>query len=89
MINRGGQNPLEPARYGAKILHGRNIQNFKEVYNYLKKLKLSRLVDSSEQLAKSIKFKSSNKKAIKIKKLGDMILKNTTAELNTLIKNAN
>jgi len=89
LINRGGQNPLEPARYGAKILHGRNIQNFKEVYNYLKKLKLSRLVDSSEQLAKSIKFKSSNKKAIKIKKLGDMILKNTTAELNTLIKNAN
>jgi len=89
LIKRGGQNPLEPARYGAKILHGRNIQNFKEVYNYLKKLKLSSLVNNSEQLAKSINFKSSNKQAIKIKKLGNKILRNATTELNTLIKNAN
>lgn len=89
LINHGGQNPLEPARYGAKILHGKNIQNFKEVYNYLKKLNLSQLVNNSEQLAKAINFKTSNKKAIKIIKLGGTILKNTTTELNSLIKNAN
>ena len=38
--NKGGQNPLEPARYGAKILHGPNIQNFTEVYDFLKSLKI-------------------------------------------------
>ena len=36
IINRGGQNPLEAARYGAKILHGPNIDNFKDVYKFFK-----------------------------------------------------
>ena len=31
----GGQNPLEPARFGCKIIHGPNIENFKEVYELL------------------------------------------------------
>ena len=31
-IKRGGQNPLEAARHGAKILHGPNIDNFKDIY---------------------------------------------------------
>ena len=35
MIKRGGQNPLEAARYGARILHGPNIDNFKDVYKTL------------------------------------------------------
>ena len=28
IIKRGGQNPLEAARYGARILHGPNTDNF-------------------------------------------------------------
>ena len=35
IIDRGGQNPLEATRFGAKILHGPNIDNFKDVYNCL------------------------------------------------------
>ena len=31
IINRGGQNPLEAARLGAKILHGPNVNNFVDV----------------------------------------------------------
>ena len=31
-IKRGGQNPLEAARFGARILHGPNIDNFKDIY---------------------------------------------------------
>ena len=37
IINHGGQNPLEPVRFGCRILHGPNIQNFAEVYNLLEK----------------------------------------------------
>ena len=42
IINRGGQNPLEAARHGAKILHGPNIDNFKDVYKLLKIFKVSK-----------------------------------------------
>ena len=41
IVNHGGQNPLEPARFGCKILHGPNIQNFTEVYRLLNKENLS------------------------------------------------
>ena len=41
IINRGGQNPLEPVRFGCKILHGPNVQNFAEVYNLLNRYKLA------------------------------------------------
>ncbi|HAT86863.1 MAG TPA: 3-deoxy-D-manno-octulosonic acid transferase [Rhizobiales bacterium] len=35
LINHGGQNPIEPARLGCAILHGPNIQNFKDIYQAL------------------------------------------------------
>ena len=35
MIKHGGQNPLEAARYGCRILHGPNIWNFNEIYKLL------------------------------------------------------
>ena len=47
---RGGQNPLEPARYGAKILHGPNIENFVEVYRFLKSIKISKEIKNLENL---------------------------------------
>ena len=37
LIKHGGQNPIEPAKYGLKILHGPNVHNFNDIYNYLKK----------------------------------------------------
>ena len=37
IIKHGGQNPLEAARYGCKILHGPNVWNFDEIYKLLKK----------------------------------------------------
>ena len=41
-INHGGQNPLEAVRLGNKILHGPNIDNFKEVYKILKQNRISK-----------------------------------------------
>ena len=36
LINHGGQNPLEPARHGCNVLYGPNVNNFKNIYNYLR-----------------------------------------------------
>ena len=53
-LGGGGQNPLEPARFGAKILHGPNVDNFKEVYEYLNSLKISSKVNSVIECANSL-----------------------------------
>jgi len=87
LINRGGQNPLEAARYGAKILHGTNTDNFKDVYKLLKSLKVSRIVYTPNQLASSITFRKNKNIGIKIKKIGDKVLKKTIKELDNLIIN--
>ena len=83
--NKGGQNPLEPARYGAKILHGPNIQNFTEVYDFLKSLKISNEIKDPVQLANQVVFKKNMAKVKKIRKIGNVIFKNTIKELNKKI----
>ena len=85
IIKRGGQNPLEAARYGAKILHGPNIDNFKDVYKLLKNLKISKKVNTPKNLASSIIFKKNLKLGLKIKNIGEKIIKKTIRELNKLI----
>ena len=86
IVKRGGQNPLEAARYGAKILHGPNIHNFKDVYKLLKSLKISKVINSSKKLASSINFNPNKANGNKIKKIGRIILKKTIKELDYLIK---
>ena len=87
IINRGGQNPLEAARFGARILHGPNISNFKDIYKLLKLHKVSKRISSPKQLASSIKFKKNKTIGTKIKIIGEKILKKTIKELDYLIKN--
>ena len=87
IIKRGGQNPLEPARLGAKILHGPNIDNFRDVYKYLNQLKISSSINTPQQCANSIVFKKNMKKVKKMKYLGTTILKKTLNELDKSIHN--
>ncbi len=87
IIKRGGQNPLEPALFGAKILHGPNIDNFRDVYKYLNQLKISSSINSPQQCANSIIFKKNMKKVKKMKYLGTTILKKTLNELDKSIHN--
>ena len=87
IIKRGGQNPLEPARFGAKILHGPNIDNFRDVYKYLNQLKISSSINTPQQCAHSIIFKKNMKKVKKMKYLGTTILKKTLNELDKSIHN--
>tara|TARA_Y100000590_G_scaffold431942_1_gene547282 strand:- start:38 stop:1282 length:1245 start_codon:yes stop_codon:yes gene_type:complete len=87
IVNHGGQNPLEPARFGCKILHGPNIQNFTEVYKLLNKENLSFKFYNTNQLAKSIdqslnKNMNFSKKIDKLKKIGFNILNHTSKEIN-------
>ena len=87
IIKRGGQNPLEAARYGSKILHGQNIDNFKDVYKLLNSLNISKKVSNYHELASSISFLRNQKIGLKISKIGKIILKNTLKEIDTQIKN--
>ena len=87
IINRGGQNPLEAARFGAKIFHGPNTDNFKDVYKLLKDFKISKQIKTPTQLAHSIKFKKNKHSGSRIKNIGDKILKKTIKELDNLFNN--
>ena len=78
---------MEPARFGAKILHGPNIDNFRDVYKYLDQLKISSSINSPQQCANSIIFQKNMKKAKKMKYVGTTILKKTLNELDKSIHN--
>ncbi len=89
-VPRGGQNPLEPVRHGCYITHGKHIFNFTEIYNLLKRKRLSFEAKNYSQLKEIIfkllirKFK--NKKEInKFKKVGNNILNKYIAAINMLI----
>ena len=87
IVNKGGQNPLEPARFGAKILHGPNVDNFKEVYKYLDNLKISKKVKTPLECSNLIVFKKNMKNVRKMKYLGEKIFKKTSNELDKTINN--
>jgi 3-deoxy-D-manno-octulosonic-acid transferase len=87
IVKRGGQNPLEAARFGAKILHGPNIDNFKDVYKTLSDLKISKKINTSKKMVSAITFKRNKTQGDKIKKIGVKILKETINNLDKLINN--
>jgi len=90
LIKHGGQNPLEAARYGCKIIHGPNVWNFDEVYSLLKKYNVSTKIMNSNQLRYKIDNILSNKVnsknlELKFKYLGNKILDKTLNEINFFI----
>ena len=85
IIKRGGQNPLEAARFGAKIFHGPNTDNFKDVYKLLGSLNISKKL-ATQKLASSIVFKKVNIRALKLRIL-EKNIKKIISKLDYLIKN--
>ena len=85
IISRGGQSPLEAARFGAKILHGPNIDNFVDVYRLLESFKVSKIVHTPRELALSVVFKKNKKMGNRIKNIGENILKKTIKEIDNFI----
>ena len=89
LIPHGGQNPLESAREGNYILYGPNIENFKEVYEMLEKLKITTRVNSIKNMKsvvrQKINFLQRNTVNKKLKYLGDKILNKNLYEIKKFI----
>ncbi len=86
LINHGGQNPLEATRYGCDILHGPNIENFDEIYEFLKKNKISTKIRNREFAIKKLDkllMKKNNHQRIQLKlgNIGKKILEKTYKEI--------
>ena len=84
---KGGQNPIEAARLGNRIIHGPNVENFTEVYSFLAKQGISTKIKTHkdfENLVVQLYRKKNYSKQI-IKKLystGKRILLNNEKEIN-------
>ena len=50
----GGQNPIEAAKLGCKIYHGPYVYNFQDIYSLLAKNKVSKQINSKEELVKNL-----------------------------------
>jgi len=92
IINHGGQNPLEATRYGCNVIHGPNVSNFKEIYNFLKKNKISYKISNQSEMLKVLKnlFSKNNRSKNLQKKLfliGQEVLNRTYDSIDLLIKN--
>lgn len=55
LIDKGGHNPLEPARLGCAILHGPHIFNFAETYAEMRSAGGAGLVRNDRELAAAVK----------------------------------
>ena len=75
IVNHGGQNPIEPARYGLSIVHGPNVRNFKDIFKFFKEKKLA--------------FKINNQNSIKESKTPNSSLKETIMDKNPIRKKQN
>ena len=83
----GGQNPLEAARLGNRIIHGKNIENFTEVYDFLKKQGISTKIKSYKELENLVvkfdrKKNYSQQITNKLAYIGNQILLNNEKEIN-------
>ena len=91
LIKDSGQNPIEPARLGCKILHGPYVSNFVEAYDYLNELGVTKEVNNSDELSLALikefkEDKAKNQEIItKIENYGQNILNNVVIELKKYI----
>jgi 3-deoxy-D-manno-octulosonic-acid transferase len=91
LINDSGQNPIEAARLGCKILHGPYFSNFTETYEHLDTFGITKVVNSSNELSLSLveEFKDDSVKnkgiTEEIEKYGQNILNNVIIELKKYI----
>ena len=86
IIKHGGQNPLEPARLGNYIISGPNVKNFKEIYAFLNKLKMSSITSDilkmENLILKRLNNKTPNKNIKKIIKIGNDVLEKNLFYIN-------
>ena len=86
LIKHGGQNPLEAVRFGCNILYGPSIHNFKEIYHFLDKEKISYKTRTANEIFLRIKKLMGKKTKKNLKRridyIGKKILSKCFRELN-------
>ena len=91
LIKDSGQNPIEPSRLGCKILHGPNVSNFAEIYDFLHTLGAAKKINNIQELGHALvdefgKDKSKNIEIIKkLENHGHSTLSNIIRELKEYI----
>ena len=83
---------MEATKYGCNILHGPNVNNFKEIYKFLGKLNISNKVNNNQQLSNKLdrllsKKQNSKKIQYKLDTIGNKILNNTYKQINLFFNN--
>ena len=53
--NDSGQNPIDAAKLNFKIYHGPYVNNFKDIYDILKKHNISEKIENSNELSENLK----------------------------------
>ena len=92
IIDHGGQNPIEPLKYGCKVFTGKNIHNFNEIYNELINKKIAKIINNEDELVNELikkfheeKKYTTNKQNLEFKKLSDEIFRKTVSFLDKYI----
>jgi 3-deoxy-D-manno-octulosonic-acid transferase len=93
LINRGGQNPIEPLRYECKIITGKYFDNFTEVYEDLINKNLVQIINNRNELKDELSalFKKNNitevnKSKFDLTSFSDEIYNNTVKFLDNYIR---
>ena len=83
IIPHGGQNPLDAIRKNSLVMHGPNIENFREIYKFLGNEKISFKINNLNQIKKLIKRQKSNitNTKIKLNKISSKILVKTKSKI--------
>ena len=87
LIDHGGQNPLEAAKFNCNILHGPNVHNFSEIYKFLQKNRISVKVSNKNNFIKSLRALFDQKKdrqkfKVNFKSIGKNILEKSYKQIN-------
>ena len=89
LIKHGGQNPLEAAKLGCKIIHGPFITNFSDIFKKLKLLGISRMFynysKGTKLVSDSFRYKKLINENKKLMNYGEKILNLTYQEIIKLI----
>ena len=93
--NNSGQNPIEAAKLNCKIYHGPYVYNFEEIYKILESNKISKKIESDNELSKNliVDLENKNKSNIKISNtiihLEQQIMEETMKLVNNFLLNEN
>ena len=87
LTNHGGQNPIEPARFGLNIIHGPHVRNFRDIFKLFANKKISHKIKNHNELFKvSQKLLTKNNKIkLNLRKIGNSILNETVIEIKNIL----